>query len=187
MKKITILILILTFNLLSQIELIFSSFIGTDGNDDIQSICEGGDGSIYIVGNLEKEKDFKIRKNIFGKEVFDPKCGIAFIIRFSPDFKKILNYAEFKKGIAIFTTVRTNKNGVYIGGYATEGLEEIIKDVPGLIKDYPLKEEIKLIKEGKILEKNGIFSEKDPIANRPGLGRYGAPFVVLLSHDLTKI
>ncbi|MCM8802045.1 MAG: hypothetical protein NC827_01880 [Candidatus Omnitrophica bacterium] len=188
MKK-TILIFLLIFIsfIYGSLELSFSTFFGTEEDDDIQSACEGPDGSIYIVGNLGKEKDIKVKKIIYGKEIEEPKCGIAFIIRFSPDLKKIINYAEFKKGNAIFTTVKVNKKGVYVGGYASEGLEEIIKSVPGLIKTYSLKEEVKLIKEGKILEKNGIFLEKDPIVDRPGLGRYGSPFVILLSQDLTKI
>ncbi|MCM8767335.1 MAG: hypothetical protein NC921_00940 [Candidatus Omnitrophica bacterium] len=188
MKKIVLFVSLLFFSFLySEIELIYSSFFGTEQDDDIQSACEGPDGSIYIVGNLGEEKKINIKKFIYGKEITQPNCGIAFIMRLSPDLKRIINYAEFKKGIAIFTTVKVNKFGVYVGGYATEELEDIIKNLPGIIKTYPLKEEMKLIKEGKILEKNGIFSEKDPIADRPHLGRYGAPFVVLLSHDLGKI
>jgi hypothetical protein len=179
----------LCFSQSSPLNLLISTYWGTEEDDDLQSAYEGPDGSIYIVGNLGKENNNipKGLKVVIGNPVEGARCGRGFIARLSSDFKKILNYTEFSEGIGIFTTVVVNKNGVYIGGYASEGLEDLIKGVPGVMKEYPLKREIGLIKEGKILEANGIFSERDPIEGRPGLGRYGAPFVLLLTHDLKKV
>lgn len=51
---------------------------------------------------------------------------------------------------------------------------------------YPLATEARLIREGKMLEANGL-TDKDPIACRPGLGRLGAPCVLRFTPSLERL
>jgi hypothetical protein len=102
------------------------------------------------------------------------------------DGSKILAYAEFGKGILSLTTVRANTRGVYVSGYATDALEPLLKPVPGLMRDYPLRREVKLIEEGKWIEAVGEDTSKPDTIPEKGhsqLGRYGAPCVLRLSSD----
>jgi hypothetical protein len=157
------------------LRLLTASFWGTAEDDDIQGACQAPDGTVYMVGNVgAAAKDFSggAAPVVFGQRVAEPKCGRAFVAHFSGDLGKLLHYAELADGIAIFTTAQANERGVYVSGYASDGLEPLLQGKPGLMAKYPLATEVGLVKEGKILEANGL-KDKDPIAGRPGLGRYG--------------
>ena len=179
------------------LKLVRASFLGTAGDDDIQGCSAGPDGSIYIAGNTgESQKKLGggflgggVKPTKLGKAVADPKVGHAFVARLSKDGGKVLAYAELGKGIASFTTVKANKNGVYVSGYASDGLEPLLKDIPGAIKDYPLDKQVQLLKEGKWTEAVGEKPGRDPIpeSKNKQLGRYGAPCVLRLSADLKKL
>ncbi|MCY3024128.1 MAG: hypothetical protein NTW87_34560, partial [Planctomycetota bacterium] len=82
------------------------------------------------------------------------------------------------QGVAFLTSVQAHTNGVYVGGYASEGLEDLLKDRPAFIKQYPLL---------KAIEYNNqqvAAGKKDPIAGRPHFGRYGAPCLLRFNKDL---
>jgi hypothetical protein len=127
-----------------------------------------------------------VKPRALGADVAEPKCGRAFVARLSPDFRRVLNYTELGVGIALFTSVQVNGNGVYVGGYDSDGLEPLLTDKPSLLPKYPLATEARLIREGRMLEANGL-KDKDTIAGRPGLGRLGAPCVLRFDADLSAL
>jgi hypothetical protein len=164
---------------------------GTAGDDDLQGAAAAPDGTVYLVGNTGQavtDLPGGVTARLFGEKAAQPHCGRGFVAHFSKDLNQLLHYAEFAEGVALFTTVQVNAQGVYVSGYASEALEPLLKDKGGLIPAYPLKTEVQLIKDGKILEANGLKGkDKDPIADRPGLGRYGAPCVLRLTPDLQTL
>ena len=171
------------------LKLLTSSFWGTAEDDDIQGAAEAPDGTVYMVGNVgaaAKDLPGGVTPTVMGRPAAEPKCGRGFVAHFSADLTQVLHYAEFAEGIVLLTTAQANKDGVYVSGYASEGLEVLLSGKPGLMTKYPLAAEMALIKDGKILEANGL-KDKDPIAGRPGLGRYGAPCVLRLTPDLKAL
>jgi hypothetical protein len=171
------------------LKLLTSSFWGTAEDDDIQGAAEAPDGTVYMVGNVgaaAKDLPGGVTPTVLGRPAAEPKCGRGFVAHFSADLTQVLHYAEFAEGIVLLTTAQANRDGVYVSGYAPEGLEPLLAGKPGLMTKYPLAAEIALIKEGKILEANGL-KDKDPIAGRPGLGRYGAPCVLRFTPDLKTL
>jgi hypothetical protein len=171
------------------LKLLTASFWGTSEDDDMQGAAQAPDGTVYIVGNVgaaAKDLPGGVTPTVLGERAADPKCGRGFVAHLSGDLSKLLHYAELADGIAIFTTAQVSEHGVYVSGYASEGLEPLLAGKPGLLTNYPLAAEAKLIKEGKILEATGQ-KDKDPIAGRPGLGRYGAPCVLRFASDLKAV
>lgn len=171
------------------LKLLRATFWGTAADDDIQGAAQAPDGSVYVVGNTGASAGGlpgNVAAKLFGPAAPAPACGCGFVAHFSSDMGRLLHYAEFADGIAIFTSAIIGPQGVYVSGYASEGLEPLLSGKPGLISKYPLAHEVRLIKEGRILEANGL-RDKDPVAGRLGLGRLGAPFVLRLSADLQTI
>jgi len=175
------------------LELQRASLLGTSGDDDIQGACAAPDGTLYIVGNTGVSIGSApggVTPVRIGDDVASPKCGHGFVARLSPDGGRVLAHAEFGKGVLSLTTVRANARGVYVAGYASAGLEPILKDVPGVVREYPLRREIALLEAGKWREAVGEDTSKpDPIPeSRHGkLGRYGAPCVLRLTADLKAV
>jgi len=166
------------------LQIVTATYFGTAEDDDLQGACAAPDGTIYVVGNTgARAKDLPggLRATAFGADVADPRCGHGFVAHLTTDGKKILHYAEFAKGIVLLTTVQVGDRGVYLGGYASQGLEALLKDRPGLMRQWPLAAEMRQMEEDRAAGK------KDPIAGRPGLGRYGAPCVLRLTNDLGKL
>jgi hypothetical protein len=144
--------------------LVRASFFGTAENDDIQGACAGPDGTIYIAGTVgapRADVPGGAASKRLGADAAQLKCGHGFVARLDADGGKVLACAEFGKGILSLTSVRTNKDGVYVAGYATEGLEALLKTVPGLMREYPLRKEVKLLEEGKWLEAVGENAEHE--------------------------
>jgi hypothetical protein len=167
-----------------------ATLLGTEEDDDIQGVAAAADGSIYLAGNTGKlvsSLPGGAQAVTLGAPAKEPRCGCGFVARLSPDGKKILDYVQFSPGVTLLTTVEASSAGVYVGGYASAALEPLWKDVPGLIKDYPLAKEVELTRAGKIAEANGIPDGKDPLADRPGLGRYGAPCVLRFDARLKSL
>ena len=92
------------------------------------------------------------------------RCGHGFVAYLTADGKKILHYAEFAKGIVLLTTVQVNDRGVYVAGYASQGLEALLKDRPGLMRQWPLVVEMRQI------EADRAAGKKDPIADTAWAG-----------------
>jgi len=175
------------------IALLNSSFFGTAEDDDIKSACPGPGGTIYIAGNTGAAMDrlpAGVKPTRLGKDAAKPRCGHGFVAQLNAAGTEVLAYAEFPMGSVSLTTVRANDECVYVAGYATDMLEGLIKDVPGVIKGYPLRKDVKLVEDGNWMRAVGENPEKpDPIpeSNHGQLGRYGAPFVVRFSTDLKTI
>lgn len=165
-------------------EIVTATYFGTAGNDDLQGAAVAPDGTIYVAGNTGaamKELPGGMAPKVFGAAVKEPKCGRGFVAHLSADGKKVLAYVEFAEGVALLTSVEVNAAGVYASGYASEGLETVLGDVPGMTRKFPLVEELADYATAK------AAGAEDKIGDRPGLGRYGAPFVVRFNGDLTKL
>lgn len=171
------------------LQLLTASYWGTHEDDDIQGAAQAPDGTVYVVGNTgaaAKELPNGIAPSLHGQPAAEPKCGRAFVAHFNSDLSRLLHYAELADGIALLTSAQVNQNGVYVSGYAGAELEPLLEGLPSLLREYPLATEARLIKEGRMPEANGL-KDKDPIADRPGLGRLGAPCVLRFSSDLQSI
>ncbi len=164
--------------------IVTASLLGTSGDDDLEGAAAGPDGTIYVVGNLAiagQALTDAVQAHGFGMAQSDPHCGCGFVAQLSADGKHLLHCAEFAPGIAQFTTVQCDAHGVYVGGYASAGLAALLADHPGLMRTYPLDDELR----GHAAEV--AAGKPDPLAGRPGLGRYGAPCVLRLSADLAAL
>ena len=172
------------------LKLVAASFFGTAEDDDIQGACGGPDGTIFIAGNVGarmKKLPGRAKPTRIGEDAENPRCGHGFVAQLSADGRRVLKYTEFGKGMVSCTTVQANDNGVYVAGFATAALEPLLKDVPGLIKQYPLRKEIALLEAGKWPDAVGEAKDTIPEAKHGQLGRYGAPFVLRLSAKLDKV
>jgi hypothetical protein len=172
------------------LELVAASFFGTAEDDDIQGACGGPDGTIFIAGNTGARMENLpggAKPARIGDDAAGPRCGHGFVAQLSADGQRVLQYAEFGKGILSCTTVQANENGVYVAGFATAALEPLLKGVPGLTKEYPLRKEVALLEAGTWPEAVGEAKDTIPESAHGQLGRYGAPFVLRLSADLAKV
>ena len=144
---------------------------GNQENDDIEGVAAGGDGSIYIAGNTGKpvaSLPGGARLVTLGEPAKEPRCGCGFVARLSPDAKKILDYVQFAPGVALLTTVEVNRQGVYAGGYASAALEPLVKDLPGLMRQYPLAREVELIRAGRLPRPTGFPTARTRWPIAPG-------------------
>src|ERR1043165_6823798 len=159
------------------LEIVTATFFGSAEGDDLQSVCAAPDGTIYIAGNIGTSRETKQ----FGTPAKNPHCGCGFVAHLSSDGKTILHQATFAPGAVILTTVLCSERGVYVGGYGSAALEDVLKNSAGLMKKYPLTDALKQH------EADLDAGKKDKIAGRPGLGREGTPCVLKLSRDLAAL
>lgn len=168
----------------SPIRTVTATFLGTAEDDDLQGVVAAADGTLYVAGNTGAAAGrlpLGVRPATFGAPAKQPRCGFGFVAHLSADGKKLLHYAEFGRGVVLLTSVAATPEAVYVGGYASEALEDLLKDRPGLVRQYPL------VKEMERLAADEAAGKVDKIAGRPGLGRYGAPCVLRLSPDLQRL
>jgi hypothetical protein len=166
------------------LEVVTATYLGTAEDDDLQGVTAADDGTLYVVGNTgapAADLPNRVRPAAFGATAQQPRCGHAFVAHLSADGRKLLHYAEFARGVVLLTTVHASEAAVYVSGYASEALEPLLADRPGLLRQYPLTKEVEQIAA------DAAAGKEDKIAGRPGLGRYGAPCVLRLSRDLRKL
>ena len=173
------------------LELVKASYFGTAGDDNFEGAAVGRDGCLYLVGNAGarvRELPGGAAPVTLGRKTAAPLCGLGFVMKLSPDASKVLSYVQFGKGILHATAVAVTDKAVYIGGYASDAMEPLLKQRKGFLTGYPLRTEQKLIKAGKMLEANGRpANTPDPIGGRAWLGRLGAPCVLRFSTDLKTL
>lgn len=165
-------------------KIVTASFLGTAEDDDLQGVTAAADGTLYVVGNTgapATRLPLGVRPATFGSAAKEPKCGCGFVAHLSADGGKLLHYAQFGQGVVLLTSVCTSGPNVYLGGYASEALADLLEDRPGLIRQYPLVAELRQ------LAADQAAGKEDKIAGRPGLGRHGAPCVLRLSADLQTL
>lgn len=174
-----------------RLELLRAWSIGTAANDNLEGAAEGAEGHIYVAGNagaVLRELPGGVNPITLGTAAESPACGAGFVMKLSADGSSITACAQFAPGILHATSVAVTKNAVYVGGYAGDGLEPLLKDGRGLMALYPLRAEQQLIRDGKLAEAYGQPPGKpDVLAGRPWLGRLGAPCVLRFSTDLSRL
>lgn len=172
------------------LKLVAASFFGTAEDDDIQGVCGGPDGTIYLAGNTGARMENLpggMKAARIGADASAPRCGHGFVAQLSADGQRVLKYAEFGKGVLACTAVQANGKGVYVAGFATDALEGLLKGVPGLTREYPLRKEVALLEAGTWPDAVGEGKDNIPESAHGQLGRYGAPFVLRLSVGLDKV
>jgi hypothetical protein len=185
-------ILLLSPTALAQtgLELVQATYFGTAADDDIQGAAPASDGSFYIVGNTGESMRSPPSGAMparFGTDAANPQCGHGFVARISADGMKVLAYAEFGRGIVSATTVQVNSRGVYLAGYATEHLAPLLANVPGLVRQYPLKRDANPLQANNPNEAPGIPRNATTAPTLIQPKATGAPFVLRLSADLKTI
>ncbi|MGA2066586.1 MAG: hypothetical protein ABSG86_16540 [Thermoguttaceae bacterium] len=166
------------------LEIVSASYFGSGEDDDLQGATFAAGGTIYVVGNTGATVDNLpggLKPKVFGTPDRAPKCGHGFVAHLSGDGKQMLQYADFACGNVLLTTVAVGRSGVYVAGYAAQPVDALLTGHPGFIRTWPLSEQVRQH------EADLAAGKKDPIANRPGLGRYGAPCVLRLSPDLQTL
>ena len=166
------------------VRIVTATYWGTAEEDDLQGVTAAADGTLYVVGNAGAAMEglpSGVRPARLGAAAEQARCGHGFIAHLSADGRTLLHYAEFAKGLTLLTTVQTNGQAVYVGGYAADALEDVLADRKGLLRQYPLRKEMAQI------EADRAAGKEDKIAGRPGLGRYGAPCVLRFSLDLQTL
>lgn len=166
------------------LEIVTATYFGTSSEGDLQGAAAASDGTLYVVGNTGDAADAQVAgvtSSTYGSPVQQARCGCGFVAHLSADGKRVLHYAQFGRGIVLLTTVQADKHGVYISGYGSIGLGDLLKDRPGLTREFPLTAEV------MAHEQETAAGKEDKIAGRPGLGRYGAPCVLRMSADLQKL
>lgn len=173
------------------VEMLAATCFGTGGNDDFEGAVAGPDGCLYLVGNVGQPISAlpdAVSASRFGKPVDNALRGCGFVLKLSPEGSNVLAYAELAPGVFHATAVAVTDKGVYVGGYASDAAETLLVERKGLIREYPLRTEQELIRQEKMTEANGVAAGRpDPIADRPWLGRLGAPCVLKFSTDLKTL
>lgn len=173
------------------LKIVAATLWGTPEDDDLQAVTVAPDGTLYIVGNTGAavgDLPNGVLPKRFGQDAKKPTMGPGYqwhghgyVAHLSADATRLLHYAEFPSGMVLLTSVAAAGQSVYVGGYAADSLEDLLKDIPGLFREYPLRKHIDQ------LQADNAAGKEDKIAGRPGLGRYGAPCVLRLAGDLSRI
>ncbi len=126
--------------------MVSATHIGAAGEDKLEGVAIAMDGAIYIVGNSaallvdaavreEVPPTPKPYRDARGRPVPAAQYGCAFVAKVSSDGRRLVSMWQLAKGIANFTTVQVNENGVYVGGYATKGMDPLVAKHGGLITE----------------------------------------------------
>jgi hypothetical protein len=162
--------------------LVSATFWGTAGDDAIEDGAIAEDGTLWIAGNTASpvgRLPDGTQPTQFGQAVRDWTYGCGFVGQLSDDGTKVLRYAQFAPGVAKVTSVQVNSNGVYVGGYASPGLEPLIGDLGGLLAKGRFDQ-----RSLKTWCPPEHFSEPE---RKAANDQRGAPFVLRLSRDLARI
>ncbi len=166
------------------LEIVTATYFGVGQDSDLQGAAIAPDGTIYVVGNSSeamKGLPGGVIATAFGAAANEARCGSGFVAHLTADGKTILQCAQLAPGIALLTTVQLHDGAVYVSGYGSVGLEDVLRDRKGMMRQFPLNNELHAYERAK------AAGAEDKIADRPGLGRYGAPCILRLSADLQKL
>lgn len=162
--------------------LVTATTLGGAGDDRIEGVAIGDDGSIYLAGHLAAPPPpgpGVPAPLMIGRPVADSPYGCAFIARLSPDGRRILALAQLAAGVGALTTVEVNSHGVYAAGYATRGLEPALASLGGLL---PVKPGPDRPPGPYTPPEHAERSNPQPDKSLPGV-----PIVLRFSHDLARL
>jgi hypothetical protein len=157
--------------------LVSATFLGTDGDDLIESVAIAPDKTIYVAGNTAKPvpSDFGgVRVATMGSATESSRYGCGFVARFNADATKLLAYTQWSAGQVKLTTVAVNSNGVYAAGYATPPL----RFPTGFQPAHPASQVPPHFTPKEHTERSNP---------QPDKSLAGAPVVMWLTHDLAGI
>jgi len=186
-------------------QLVSATYLGTPGHDDLQDVAISEDGTIYVVGNVDQvltNLPEGVKAVTLGKPVEGTwyRCGL--LATFSPDGAKMLRCVQFARGQVFLTTVALGKDGVYIGGYGSEELAELLKPLGGVFADArqanaaPLPQPLPEAPATPAAEKEKAAAAPAApteaenvlyIKTRHHGDKGGVPFVARLGNDLTTL
>jgi uncharacterized protein (TIGR03437 family) len=137
-------VLLLRFNSTGS-QLVSSSLIGGSGNDGLNSIAIGSDGSV-VVGGSTFSSDFPVTADAISSAPPTSTAAVGFIARLSPSFDKLV-YATFLSGSNSVFDISLDGTDAYAVGNtrgnlttagalqsaATGGLDGFVAKISGLI------------------------------------------------------
>ena len=164
-------------------KLISASRIGTAGDDSIEDVAIGQDGLIYVVGNsatpLPEFEGAKVVRLPGDPEPKDWTYGSGFVAVLDADGSKVKMLASFPRGVAKLTSIQLSKNGIYVSGYGSPGMEPVIGPLGGVMAKASFEQ--RKLKTWCPPEHHSEPLRKDENDQR------GVPFVVRLTADLGRI
>ncbi|MFP4053634.1 MAG: hypothetical protein ACLFV7_07210 [Phycisphaerae bacterium] len=159
-------------------KVLFAARLGAKGVDTAEGVAFGADGSVYVVGNSAK---YWQCARPFGKQAKDWSYPPGYVARYSPDGKEITGFALFAPGVIKLTSVVPGEDCVYVAGYASPGIQEVLDGKGGLISETKGR----FTQRGKkVLSPREHHS--DPDFSRENDQR-GVPCVLRLNSELSKV
>jgi hypothetical protein len=116
-------------------ELVCATYLGTAGDDDLQDVAIAADGTIYVVGNIDRamtDLPGGAKPAILGEPLEGTWYRCGFVAALSADGSKILRGVQFARGQVFLTTIQLTGEGVYIGGYGMAPVSELFEPLGGL-------------------------------------------------------
>jgi len=163
--------------------LVSATYLGSISSDDlIEGVAIAADGTLYVAGIMGwpvTELPNGVKPVTLGQPMEEARYSCGFVARFNKDGTQLLSYLQFASGLARLTTVEVNDNGVYVGGYGTEGMDPLMATWGGAIqKSSDAKYTIP-----------GVGPRKDPVDPNFESEREhrGVPIVLRLNADLSKV
>jgi len=180
-------------------QLVSATYLGTGGHDDLQDAAIAKDGTIYVVGNIDRELS-GLPAGVKAVRLGEPaennwyRCG--FLAAFNPDGTKMLRCVTFARGQVFLTSVCLAPDGVYVGGYGVEKLSDLVEPLGGVFAEFadanaatvtrPLPGPLPEPPEQPDTEPSGPH-EVLHIKTRHHGDKGGVPFVAKLSRDLAAL
>jgi len=119
-------------------KLVTATYLGTPGDDDLQDAAIAADGTIYVVGNVDRPLESLpggAKAVTLGEPVKGTWYRAGFVGALKPDGTKLLRVAQFARGQVFLTTVLPAGDGVYVGGYAVREAAALFEPLGGLFPD----------------------------------------------------
>jgi hypothetical protein len=159
-----------------------ATFVGTAGDDNLEGASVAPDGTIYVAGNAAEPManlPGGATAQTLGRPRSGTRYGCAFVARLSGDAKRLLACVQLAPGIGKATSVAAGPGGVYVGGYANDGLEPVIARLGGLQR----RADMSLPSR----ERRPPGEHHSEPHVRPENNQRGVPFVLALSADLARV
>lgn len=163
-------------------ELVSASWMGTGGDDLLEDVAidvSTDPPTILVAGMLAQPVEMLAgaKAVTLGKPHGPSPYGSGLVARLSHDGRKVLAATQLAAGVGQITTVVVGGGGVYVGGYATAGLEQLLP-AGGLLSKCPAD------------APPGPFTPREHTERsnpQPDKSKVGVPFVLRLSADLSRV
>lgn len=159
--------------------------VGGGGDDRLDGVAIAADGSIYVVGTLSDRSPLRQKPELAlpshhgnGKDT-DGRFAVGFVARFDRG-GTLQSSATLPPGVGELNAVAVDRSGnVFVGGFATSGLQTAIRDAPGLHRAFPA--------ERMTPQRHTPRDHTEPRNPQPDLSPRAAPIVLKFDPTLSKL